>query len=194
MSTAVIPQGTIYEPRSYHDTNNNNDNIKTNVLSSTVPASLLQPNQQETESEEEKKKKKKKTLRHAVGLIVIDPITKGVLMLSSKKREGAYVLPKGDCLVEPKTETYEEAAFRVLYEAGIKASSLSRKVGVYTEANKKGKIIAHHAMFEVSSFTLLQPSPEFGRTRVWVSYENAIKASLDRPMSCIALKNSSIRQ
>jgi hypothetical protein len=104
----------------------------------------------------------------AVGLIVIDPVTKRVLMLSSKKRENAYVLPKGDCMMESETERYEDAAFRVLMEAGIKAHSLSRRIAVYTDANKKGKIIGHHAMYECTSFSLTQPPAEFDRTRVWV--------------------------
>lgn len=89
-------------------------------------------------------------------------------MLSSKKRENAYVLPKGDCVMEPETERYEDAAFRVLMEAGIKAHSLSRRIAVYTDANKKGKIIGHHAMYECTSFSLTQPPAEFDRTRVWV--------------------------
>ncbi|CAO3598250.1 unnamed protein product [Absidia cylindrospora] len=115
-------------------------------------------------------------------------------MLSSRKRENAYVLPKGDCLMEPETERYEDAAFRVLMESGIKANNLSRRIAVYTDANKRGKIVGHHAMFECTSFTLLQPPADFDRTRVWVAYDVALRATEDRPLSLMALKNSTLSQ
>lgn len=114
---------------------------------------------------------------------MIDPATKRVLMLSSRKRENAYVLPKGDCIMPDdeneetknrKPESYEDAAFRVLMENGIKAQNLSRRIAVYTDANKRGKIIGHHAMFECTSFTLLHPPVDFDRTRVWVSPSTVI--------------------
>ncbi|KAI8339588.1 hypothetical protein BC941DRAFT_451028 [Chlamydoabsidia padenii] len=173
MSTAVISSGTLYEPRSY----NTNQQPTTDRLQATG---------------DDADKKKKKVIRQAVGLVVIDPATKRVLMLSSKKRENAYVIPKGDCIMEPQVESYEDAAYRVLMEAGIKAHGLSRRIAVYTDANKKGKIVGHHAMFECTSFSLMQPPANFDRTRVWVAYDVALRATEDRPLSLMALKNSTL--
>lgn len=109
---------------------------------------------------------------------MIDPATQKVLMLSSRKRENAYVLPKGDCQMEPEAERYEDTAFRVLMESGIKAHNLSRRIAVYTDANKKGKIIGHHAMYECTSFTLMPAPANLDRTRVWVRWRQRIPSSL----------------
>ncbi|KAI8336172.1 hypothetical protein BC941DRAFT_428523 [Chlamydoabsidia padenii] len=185
MSTAVISSSTLYEPTTF----------PTQGTRMEPPPFLADPIPQETIVQEdvEKKKKKKKGMRHAVGLIVIDPTTKKVLMMSSKKRENAYVLPKGDCQMEPEAERYEDTAFRVLMESGIKAHSLSRRIAVYSDANKKGKIIGHHAMYECTDFTLLPPPANFERSRVWVAYDVALRATEDRPLSHLALKNSTLR-
>lgn len=90
-------------------------------------------------------------------------------MLGSRKKEGAYVLPRDDCQTEPTEEHPEKAAIRLLHEkAGVTASFLSSRVGSYSEANKKGKIIAHHWMYEVNAPTLLETWPDATRERVWV--------------------------
>ncbi|CAO3598884.1 unnamed protein product [Absidia cylindrospora] len=192
MSTAVISSGTLYEPRSFSP---NDVNRMTPPPAIVAPTPQLQQNNKLVQQgeETEKKKKKKKGMRHAVGLVVIDPSTKRVLMLSSRKRENAYVLPKGDCQMEPEAERYEDTAFRVLMEAGIKAHNLSRRIAIYTDANKKGKIVGHHAMYECTSFSLLPPPANYDRTRVWVAYDVALRATEDRPMSLMALKNSTLR-
>ncbi|KAI9299768.1 hypothetical protein BJ944DRAFT_244862 [Cunninghamella echinulata] len=138
-------------------------------------------------------KKEKKPLRKAVGIVVIDPNSQRVLMISSKKREGAYVLPRGDCNLETE-ESFEATALRVLKEkAYIQADGLSRRIGIYAEANKKGKTVGHHAMFEVTSFTVLTPPDGFDRERVWVEYNRALMATQERPMSHLALTSSSLR-
>jgi hypothetical protein len=54
-------------------------------------------------------------------------------------------------------------------ESGVKAHNLSRRIAVYTDANKKGKIIGHHAMYECTSFTLMPAPANLDRSRVWVS-------------------------
>ncbi|CAO3643696.1 unnamed protein product [Cunninghamella blakesleeana] len=140
----------------------------------------------------DEKKKKKKELRKAVGIVVIDPATKRVLMVSSQKREGAYVLPRGDCNLE-KNESFEDCALRTLKEkACIEAKGFSRRIGTFAEASKRGKTVGHHTMFEVTDFTVLSASKDYSRERVWVEYNRALMATQDRPMSHLALTSSTL--
>ncbi|KAI8368173.1 uncharacterized protein BYT42DRAFT_539300 [Radiomyces spectabilis] len=136
--------------------------------------------------------KKKKGIRQAVGIIVIDPATKKVLMLSSRKQEGALRLPRGQCNRDTQ-EQPEAAALRVLHEeAGVSTNGLNCRVGTYTEANKKGNIIAHHWMYEVHASTLMDTWPASDRQRFWVSYKDALLATADRRMAHLALTNCSL--
>ncbi|KAG2215058.1 hypothetical protein INT45_006295 [Circinella minor] len=151
-------------------------------------------------------KKKKKTIRQAVGVIITDSKTNRVLMLTSRKREGALVLPRGE-RNEDSQETSEEAALRIIYEeAGIRVIHQSPKhLGTYCEANKRGKTIAHHWMYEIRDAKLIQTTPptktitnsegqqvvQKHRDVVWVPYGEALNATLDRSMSHLALQNSS---
>jgi ADP-ribose pyrophosphatase YjhB (NUDIX family) len=99
-------------------------------------------------------------------------------MLSSRKAENAFRLPRGNC---DENETPEQAVVRVLHdEAGVQVENVSQKVGTYTEANKKGKIVGHHWIYEVTNPTLLESWPALDRKRVWVSchiYANRGKAN-----------------
>ncbi|KAI9024273.1 hypothetical protein CLU79DRAFT_746407 [Phycomyces nitens] len=114
-------------------------------------------------------------------------------MLSNPKKDGALRLPRGDCLTDPAPEHPEKAAMRILLEkAGVSVDYMTRRIGTYTEANKKGKITAHHWMFEVHNPTLLDTWPESDRTRSWVTVNEALIATEDRRMSHLALNNSSL--
>ncbi|KAI8992568.1 hypothetical protein BDB01DRAFT_778874 [Pilobolus umbonatus] len=140
----------------------------------------------------EKEKKKKKPIRQSVGAIVIDPETNKILMLSSRKSEGAYRLPRGDC---DENESHEDAVKRVLLEeAGVEVDDVSKRVGTYTEANKKGKIVGHHWFFQVTSTKLLDSWPALDRKRVWFTIEEAVAASADRHISRLALNSCSSLQ
>jgi predicted NUDIX family NTP pyrophosphohydrolase len=89
-------------------------------------------------------------------------------MLSSRKAENAFRLPRGNC---EENETPEQAVVRVLAaEAGIQVDKVAVRVGTYTEANKKGKIVGHHWMYEVQGYTLLDSWPALDRKRVWVCF------------------------
>ncbi|KAI8971803.1 hypothetical protein BDF20DRAFT_886529 [Mycotypha africana] len=135
-------------------------------------------------------KKQKKPIRQAVGGIVIDTVNKKVLMLSSRKTEGSYRLPRGNC---DENETPEQAVIRVLHdEAGVEVEKISQKVGTYTEANKKGKIVGHHWMFEVTNPKLLDSWPALDRKRVWFTLEEAVAASSDRHIARLALNDCSL--
>lgn len=152
------------------------------------------------------KPKKKKPIRQAVGVVVGDPATGRILMLTSRKRQGALVLPRGE---RAEGEEADAAALRVLQEEGsIQATGVLNRLGTYIEANKRGKTIAHHWMYEIpytrttiitkrpplpTSSAALQGEDEENneRTRVWVTFEQALQATMDRPMSRLALTNSS---
>ncbi|KAI9484115.1 MAG: hypothetical protein EXX96DRAFT_560952 [Benjaminiella poitrasii] len=139
------------------------------------------------------KPKEPKPIRQAVGVIVIDPSTQKILMLESKKKQGTYVLPRDDCKSKPLEEHPEKAALRLLHEkAGVSATFLTARVGSYSESNKKGKVIAHHWMYEVHGPTLLQSWPGVNRQRVWVPYEEALKATEKKRMSHLALEKCSL--
>jgi ADP-ribose pyrophosphatase YjhB (NUDIX family) len=89
-------------------------------------------------------------------------------MLSSRKSEGVFRLPRGNC---DGIETPEQAMLRVLHdEAGVQVDEVTQRVGTYTEANKKGKIVGHHWIYEVKNPVLLDSWPALDRKRVWVSF------------------------
>lgn len=107
------------------------------------------------------------SVHQAIGVLVIDKKAKRVLLISSRKREGAFVLPRGDC---NEAEEPAQAALRILFEeAGVFASQVSCRVGTFTEANKKGNIVAHNWMYEVHDAMLLENWPASKqRNRKWV--------------------------
>ncbi|KAI8984099.1 hypothetical protein BDF20DRAFT_816830, partial [Mycotypha africana] len=129
-------------------------------------------------------------IRQVVGVIVVDPATENVLMLASRKNEGSYVLPRDDCQAD---EHPEKAAIRLLFEkAGVSTSFLSSRIGSYSESNKKGRVIAHHWMYEVHAPTLLESWPSKDRQRVWIPYAEALKATENKRMSHLALQKCSL--
>ncbi|KAF7731211.1 hypothetical protein EC973_000626 [Apophysomyces ossiformis] len=175
MTTAAMPQPAFDFPKS-----------------SISPLSPPQEEQQQQIASNDKKEKKKKIIRQAVGAVIIDTTTNKVLMLSSRKRANAFVLPRGECQIDLE-ETPEKATIRVLLEeAGVSVTSLTQRVGTFTEANKKGKIIAHHWMYEVHNPTLLDTWPGSDRQRVWIPLNEAITATKDRRMACLALNSCSL--
>ncbi|KAI8888707.1 hypothetical protein K501DRAFT_172461 [Backusella circina FSU 941] len=136
-------------------------------------------------------KKEKKPIRQVVGAVVIDTENKRVLMLSSNKFENVYCLPKGIC--ETEEETHEEAIIRCLHdEAGLQVEKVNRRIGTYTEANKRGKIVAHHWMYEVLDPTLMESWPALDREREWFSFRDAIGYSSEHHISRLALNNSKL--
>jgi ADP-ribose pyrophosphatase YjhB (NUDIX family) len=115
-------------------------------------------------------------------------------MTESRKKQGTYVLPRDDCQTTESTEEHpEKAAIRLLHDkAGVSTSFLNSRVGSYSESNKKGKVIAHHWMYEVHAPTLLETWPNADRQRVWVPYEEALKATEKKRMSHLALQKCSL--
>ncbi|KAI8071353.1 hypothetical protein BC940DRAFT_294256 [Gongronella butleri] len=198
MSTAILPTGaTLYEPQA------NNYNLMSNPLPPSPPQQHYK-DEEDTASDHSGSTraespvedvatqvsdgKKKKKLRRSVGLVVVDPATQKILLLSSRKREGKYVLPKADC--GKGDEPFELTAQRLLlHDACVQTVSAAHRIGVFVEANKKGKTIAHHCMYQVDAFKSLPASPDDTRTRIWVSYDEALQHTQDRNMSRLALVN-----
>ncbi|CAO3699401.1 unnamed protein product [Rhizopus stolonifer] len=130
----------------------------------TAPPTIIDLNNAEPTTQASEKKSKK-PIRQAVGGIVI--LDNKVLMLSSRKSESALRLPRGDCR---ENETPEQAVLRVLRdEAGIETENIKQRVGTYTKANKKGKIVCHHWIYEITEPKVLEFWPAVDRQRIWVS-------------------------
>lgn len=104
----------------------------------------------------------------STGILAIDHERRTILLVSSLKREGAWVLPKGPCMTEPQAEAPESAACRIAWEAGGVRGAIKKKVGTFTEAGKRGKINAYNWMYEMQVFKLEDAWPEQDRKRVWV--------------------------
>ncbi|CAO3677625.1 unnamed protein product [Umbelopsis ramanniana] len=136
--------------------------------------------------------KPKKALKHSAGILAIDKESRTILLVSSLKREGAWVLPKGPCMTEPQVEAPESAACRVAWEVAGVRGDLKKKVGTFTEAGKKGKINAYNWMYEMEIYKMEDTWPEQDRKRVWVSYEDAMRATADRPIAQLAIKHCSL--
>ncbi|CEJ03927.1 hypothetical protein RMCBS344292_17900 [Rhizopus microsporus] len=160
---------------------------KTMLGSPVVEGNIVQ-----LKEEKKKKKNKKKNnsdpkpIREAVGAIVIDSINQKILMIESRKNKDTFVLPRDDC--HPQ-EHPEKAAIRLLHDkAGIDTNYLSKRVGCFSESNKKGRVVAHHWMYEVHNPKLLDNWPESNRKRVWMIHEEALKASENKRMAYLALQ------
>lgn len=99
---------------------------------------------------------------------MIDSANQKILMIESRKNKDVFVLPRDDC--HPQ-EHPEKAAIRLLHDkAGINTNYLSKRVGCFSESNKKGRVVAHHWMYEVHNPKLLDNWPESNRKRVWVCH------------------------
>ncbi|KAG1380946.1 hypothetical protein G6F61_003611 [Rhizopus arrhizus] len=163
-----------------------------NTIGTPVIANDAVQEKKKKKGKKDKKKKKQvsedKAIREAVGVIVIDSNTKKILMLASRKDENILVLPRDDCNVDQQ-EHPEKAAIRLLHDkAGIEAHYLAKRLGCFSESNKKGRVVAHHWMYEVHNPILLDDWPESNRKRVWMTHEEALKASENKRMARLALQ------
>ncbi|KAI9246788.1 hypothetical protein BY458DRAFT_527719 [Sporodiniella umbellata] len=156
-----------------------------------IQPSLDSPKLTSKDTKKAKKKKAKKEaiekpIRQAVGVLAIDTAQKKVLMLSSKKDETAWVMPRDECELE---EHPEKAALRILQQkAGLQAKFLSKRIGCFSETNKKGRVVVHHWIYEVHNPTLLDEWPEASRKRVWMTQQEALEASGSKRIACLALQ------
>ncbi|KAG0170179.1 hypothetical protein DFQ28_002244 [Apophysomyces sp. BC1034] len=114
-------------------------------------------------------------IRQVAGCLPIDPVNKRFLLISSRKNVNTWVLPKGGW---ETNETQEQAALRETWEeAGIKGN-ITRHVGVFAEKTKKGKVKAHHWIYELEIQEVVKKFPEKKkRERRWFTYDEALLAT-----------------
>ncbi|CAO3638350.1 unnamed protein product [Cunninghamella blakesleeana] len=111
-------------------------------------------------------------IRQVAGCLPIDLVNKRILLISSSKHKGRFVIPKGGW---EEDETQAQAAVRETWEeAGIKGRIL-RQLGVFEEATKK-QVKAHHWVFEMEIQEVCKKFPEKKkRERRWFTYEEALQ-------------------
>ncbi|KAI7866057.1 NUDIX hydrolase domain-like protein [Spinellus fusiger] len=128
-------------------------------------------------------------IRQVAGCLPIDHTNKRFLLISSRKIEDAWVIPKGGW---EEDETQEHAALRETWEeAGIKGT-ITAHLGVFAETGKK-KVKAHHWIYEMSIQEVAKKFPEKKkRERRWFSYEEALMATRAHPFMQEAIQRSSL--
>ncbi|KAG0749557.1 hypothetical protein G6F57_003375 [Rhizopus arrhizus] len=112
-------------------------------------------------------------VRQVAGCLPLDIKNHRVLLISSRKKNNAWVLPKGGW---ESDETQQHAAQRETWEeAGIKGT-IVKQLGVFEErTKKKGKLKAHHWIFEMHIDEVVKKFPERKkRERRWFTLEEAL--------------------
>ncbi|CAO3615712.1 unnamed protein product [Cunninghamella echinulata] len=111
-------------------------------------------------------------IRQVAGCLPIDIVNCRILLISSSKHEGRFVIPKGGW---EEDETQAQAALRETWEeAGIKGRVI-RQLGVFEEATKK-HVKAHHWIFELEIQEVCKKFPEKKkRERRWFTYDEAMQ-------------------
>ncbi|KAI8885093.1 hypothetical protein K501DRAFT_246753 [Backusella circina FSU 941] len=130
-------------------------------------------------------------IRQVAGCIPLDLKNNRVLLISSRKKEGAWVLPKGGW---EKDETQKHAAQRETWEeAGIKGN-ITQFLGVFEERTlKKRHLKAHHWIFEMSIEEVTKKFPEKKkRERRWFTFEESLLATRDHHYIQEAILKSSL--
>ncbi|KAI9030792.1 NUDIX hydrolase domain-like protein [Phycomyces nitens] len=128
-------------------------------------------------------------IRQVAGCLPIDHQEKRFLLISSRKNADAWVLPKGGWEVN---ETKEQAALRETWEeAGVKGI-IYKHIGVFADKTNKGKVKAHHWVYELEIQEVVKKFPERKkRERRWFTYEEALLA-VQSPFIREAIRMSSL--
>ncbi|KAH8556323.1 NUDIX hydrolase domain-like protein [Umbelopsis sp. PMI_123] len=129
-------------------------------------------------------------VRQVAGCIPIDPRTNRVLLITSSKHEGVWVLPKGGW---ENDETQAEAAARETWEEAGVRGTITRQIGTFVETTKKGNAKAHHCIFEMHINEIMKKWPEKKkRERRWFTYEEALAITATKPYMQEAIRLSSL--
>ncbi|KAG1139756.1 hypothetical protein G6F37_009528 [Rhizopus arrhizus] len=130
-------------------------------------------------------------IRQVAGCLPLDMKNRRVLLISSRKKKNAWVLPKGGWEVD---ETQQHAAQRETWEeAGIKGT-ITKQLGVFEErTKKKRKLKSHHWIFEMQINEVVKKFPERKkRERRWFTLKEALIATKKHPYIQEALLCSSL--
>ncbi|RKP37796.1 NUDIX hydrolase domain-like protein [Dimargaris cristalligena] len=114
-------------------------------------------------------------VRQVSGAVPVDKLSKKILLVTSRKHPGRWILPKGGW---EKHETREEAAVRETREEAGVSGSVTRHLGVWDQVNKPHKppgINCEMAFFELEVDDVQTHWMESNlRQRQWVTYEEAL--------------------
>ncbi|KAG1495332.1 hypothetical protein G6F46_003503 [Rhizopus delemar] len=129
-------------------------------------------------------------IRQVAGCLAVDPTENKILLISSRKNPGSWVIPKGGW---EQDETQEHAALRETWEeAGVKGR-IVRHLGVFVERSKKKGIKAHHWIFELEIEKVKKKYPERNkRERRWFTFDEALEATKDNLYIQNAITASSV--
>ncbi|CAO3647843.1 unnamed protein product [Mucor fragilis] len=128
-------------------------------------------------------------VRQVTGTIAVDPTTNKVLIISSSKHTGVWVLPKGGW---ESDETKEQSAERETYEEGGVRGHIKGFVGSFLDYNSYGEVKGNVWFYEFEVQEILDNWPEkHFRQRKWCSFEEAMHLLRFKPFMREALLASS---
>lgn len=129
-------------------------------------------------------------VRQVAGCIPIDTASNRVLLITSSKHEGVWVLPKGGW---ENDETQAQAAARETWEEAGVRGNITRHIGTFVETTKKGNVKANHWIYEMYITEILKKWPEKKkRERRWFTLEEALLVTASKPYMQEALRQSSL--
>ncbi|RHZ81160.1 hypothetical protein Glove_123g35 [Diversispora epigaea] len=140
----------------------------------------------------EKQVYEKGCIRQVAGCVPINRKTGKILLITRRKKEGGWVLPKGGW---ENDESERDAAARETYEEAGAKGRLTSFIGVWNHHSvdeKTGLPKANFLFFEMDVDNLEEIWPEMDeRDRQWFAYEDALKA-LIKPFMREVVKKCSL--
>ncbi|GAB5591516.1 hypothetical protein Unana1_06416 [Umbelopsis nana] len=131
-------------------------------------------------------------VRQVAGCVPIDPRTNRILLITSSKHEGVWVLPKGGW---EKDETQSQAAERETWEEAGVRGTITRQLGTFVETTKKGNVKAHHWIYEMHINEIMKKWPEKKkRERRWFTLDEALMVTASKPYMQESLRLCSLAQ
>ncbi|CAG8721981.1 17983_t:CDS:2, partial [Acaulospora morrowiae] len=132
------------------------------------------------------------SIRQVAGCVPVNKKTGEILLITQRKKEGGWVLPKGGW---ENDESQQEAAARETYEEAGARGRLTSFIGVWdhhTVNKKTGLPKAMFSFFEMEVDKLEDNWPEMDeRDRQWFAYEDALDA-LIKPFMREVVKQCSL--
>jgi len=129
-------------------------------------------------------------LLQVAGCVPINKKTGKILLITRRKKEEGWVLPKGGW---ENDESEEEAALRETYEEAGAIGRIVSSIGIWKHhITNKGLPKAEFRFFEMEVEKLEERWPEMNeRYRKWFSYDDALKA-LSKPFMREVVKQCSL--
>ncbi|OAD70714.1 hypothetical protein PHYBLDRAFT_182270 [Phycomyces blakesleeanus NRRL 1555(-)] len=165
------------------------------------------PNYPEARTGREKQLYNENNIRQVAGCIPIDPSTGRIMLISSSKHKGVWVIPKGGW---ENDETQIEAAMRETYEEGKTHihnfflsffhtrtpgvhGTVTGFVGTFFDYLFNGDPKTQFWIYELKVNEILDQWPEhYKRERRWFTYPEAMIALSAKPLMQEALSRSSL--